>query len=265
MSGLAIDPTGGHHAAMARRRTVFLTGATDGLGLELARLWNARCERLILHGRRPLEELDPALFRSDSYFRADLAAPEPFVGLSRYLDDVGVPRIDLLVHNAAAGYYGPFERQGAESVGELVRVNLEAPLELTQLLLPRLRAAGGRIVFISSIAAALPCPDFGVYAATKAALEGFARSLRVELTGEVGVQVIRPGATRTGMHAKSGATREEVDWERFPPAEKVARGIVKAIDAESASTTIGAGNKLVVAAGRNLAGPLDAIARRHRR
>jgi len=87
----------------------------------------------------------------------------------------------------------------------------------------------GRVIFIGSVAAALPAPDYAVYGATKAALEGFARSLRVELRGRVGVQVIHPGATRTGMHAKAGAPLERMGWTDFPPPERAARQIVRAI------------------------------------
>ncbi len=245
--------------------TILLTGATDGIGLALARIWAGRAERLVLHGRRPIEEMGEALFTPEGYCRADLARAEAPAEVARFLEERGVDRLDLLVHNAGTGYFGDTAEQAGRSIRETVRVNLEAPIELTHRLLPLLRAAGGRVVFVSSIAATMPCAEYAVYAATKAALEGFARSLRIELAGEVDVQVVRPGATRTGMHAKTGVPPGRIDVERFPPAQKVAGEIVRAIDSNRSRTTIGLGNKLLVAAGRNLAVPLDGALRRKER
>jgi short-subunit dehydrogenase len=113
------------------------------------------------------------------------------------------------------------------------------------------------------VAAALPAPDYAVYGASKAALEGFARSLRIELAGRVGVQMIHPGATRTGMHAKIGAPLAQIGWRRFPPAARVAAQIVRAIDGGRPLETIGAANRLLRFAGRQLGGLVDrAIARK---
>jgi len=76
-----------------------------------------------------------------------------------------------------------------------------------------------------------------VYGATKAALEGFARSLREELRGRVGVQIVHPGATRTGMHAKSGMPPDRVNERRFPSPMWTAERIVRAIERNAAVTT----------------------------
>ncbi len=135
-----------------------LTGATDGLGLELARIWRARDERSILHGRRPLAELDRALFDPTNYAQADLAAVEGPERVLAFLDQRALEALDLLVLNAAAGWIGSVEEQSPASIRELVEVDLLAVLGLCHLLLPRIRRARGRIVFISSVAAALPSP-----------------------------------------------------------------------------------------------------------
>ncbi|MEM7306817.1 MAG: SDR family NAD(P)-dependent oxidoreductase [Planctomycetota bacterium] len=245
-------------------RTIFLTGATDGIGLALATLWAQRGERLILHGRRAPEELPAELLDRGSYCQADLADADAAAKAVAHLDERGVDALDLLVHNAGVGYYGEVGAQPSRNIAGLLRVNLEAPLALTHALLPRLERAGGRLVLISSIAAAVPCPDYAVYAASKAALEGFARALRIELKGRVGVQVVRPGPTRTGMHSKIGAPPEKVPAERFPAAPSVAAGIARAIDRGHRRATIGLGNRALGAAGAHLAAPLDALMRRKR-
>ena len=132
-------------------RTILLTGATDGIGLALARVWAARGEHLLLHGRRPPDELPPGLPEMGEYCRADLAEPGSAEEIGAFLDDRSVGELDLLVHNAGGGYYGEVGAQSADSIDTTLRVNLEAPMELTRLLLPRLIEARGAVVFISSI------------------------------------------------------------------------------------------------------------------
>jgi len=143
----------------------------------------------------------------------------------------------------------------------LVAVNLRAPIALTHALLPALWRARGTIAFIGSVAAALPVPEYAVYGATKAALAGFARSLRVELAGQVAVRVIHPGAIRTAMHAKSGMVVGAAAWRRYPPPERVAAQVVRAIEHGPATTALGPANRALRFAGRQGAGIIDALAR----
>lgn len=243
------------------QRTSLITGATDGIGLELARLLQARGERPLLLGRKPLEELalgeHSAVFDAEHYCQADLSREDCAGSVTAFLDRQGIASLDLVVLNAATGWVGPPGDLPGEGIERLVQVNVSSQVALTHALLPRLEAARGQLLFVGSIAAGLPAPEFAVYAATKAALEGFARSLREELRGRVQVQLVRPGATRTGMHAKSGLKREVIDWERFPPAESVARSLLKAVQAGSETLTVGAGNRMLFAAGRYLSTPLD--------
>ncbi|NJL34944.1 MAG: SDR family NAD(P)-dependent oxidoreductase [Chloroflexaceae bacterium] len=157
-------------------------------------------------GRAPAE-LDTNLFTPARYCRADLSQPEQATQtVAAFCHQHALRHIDLLIHNAGIGYYGPLEQQPWPSIEALVAVNLAAPIELTHTLLPYIEQARGRLVFISSVVSVLPAPDYAVYSATKAALDGFARSLRLELRGRVSVQVIHPGATRTAMHAKKWRT-----------------------------------------------------------
>ncbi len=239
-----------------------LTGATDGLGLELARIWRARDERSILHGRRPLAELERWLFDSTNYVQADLAAVEGPERVLAFLDARAVEALDLLVLNAAAGWIGRVEEQSPASIRELVEVDLLSAMRLCHMLLPRIRRTRGRIVFISSVAAALPSPHYAVYAALKAAAEGFFRSLRVELSRSVEVQVIRLGAVRTRMHQKSGVDPAAIGWERFPEPKRVARAIDARIASSPRWSTIGLSNQALCAVGRNLPRLVDRVQER---
>lgn len=235
-----------------QQKIVLITGASDGIGLALARLLRGDGARVVSVGRRPDADVAPEL--RDDYCRVDLAQPFAAALVAEFLGRRGIDGLDLLIHCAGVGSYGPAEAQSPGEIDALLDTNLRAPVALTHALLHTLAAASGRVVFIGSVAAALPTPDYAVYGATKAALEGFARSLRVELRGRVGVQVIHPGATRTGMHAKVGAPLERMGWSRFPSPERVARQIVRAIASGAPVATVGLANRLLRLAGRHLDG-----------
>lgn len=228
-------------------RSILITGATDGLGLELFRLFRRSGDRVFGLGRR-LHDSFPHL-SAENYLQVDLAAPNLAQRFQKAWEDVGSPTFDIVIHNAGVGYLGSLAEQSEMSVRDLVRVNLIAPILITRLLLPELLVSGGKLVFVSSVTASLPTPSFAAYGASKAALEGFARSLKVELAGRVQVQVIRPGATRTGMHQKVGMAKEKTL--RFASPEKVAREMFQAIQGRDSVVTPGLANKFL-----SLLGPL---------
>lgn len=245
---------------MSPHPTILITGATDGIGLALARRYQAQAARLILVGRRPLADLDAAFFNPANYCQVDLADSDCATQLLSWLHENSVATLDLLIHNAGIGYVGAVAAQTPANIQALMAVNLQAPLALTHALLPYVEAARGKLVFISSVAAALPGPNYAVYTATKAALDGFVRNLQIELAAQkraATAQLIHPGPTRTGMHAKSGADPRHMQWEKFPAVEDVAAKIVQAIHTKQRSVTIGFTNRLAYWAGRNLAGPVD--------
>lgn len=239
-------------------RHVLLTGATDGIGLALARLYAADGARLTLVGRRPLTDLDPDLFTPSRYCRADLGHGDAVATICRHLDERAGGPPDLVIHNAGVGWIGDIADQSAASIRALVTVNLWTPIALTRALLASLGPRRGKVVFIGSIAAAIPCPGYAVYAATKAALGGFARSLRVELGNQVAVQVIHPGATRSGMHAKAGG----VSSPRFAAPQRVAAAVKQAIAGSRPVVTIGVANAALSAGGRGPTTLVDVAARR---
>lgn len=247
-------------------QTVLITGATDGIGLELARLYQHRGARLILVGRRRLTELADPLFTSESYCQVDLSQADAAGIVVRWLKEHDLETLDVVVHNAGTGYYGPVEEEPKDNVREIVAVNLRAPVALTYALLLHLRRANGQLVFISSVMTVMPSPDTAVYGATKAAIDGFARNLRIELAdSDVTVQVIHPGGTRTGMHAKAGVPKERIERLSMASPENVARDILTAIDRGEPTAAIGLGNRMLRAAGRYLAGIVDAAMRIWRR
>lgn len=245
-------------ATSGPQRTVLITGATDGIGLELARLYQAEGARLLLVGRRPLDALDDPLLTPESYLHCDLARTDAAACVDAYLLMRGVGSLDLVVHNAAVGRYGPPARQSAADLDTLLAVNLYAPITLTHALLPHLQRAGGKLVFIASVAADLPVAEYATYGASKAALASFARNLRAERPG-VQIQVIYPGATRTAMHAKSGVPAASRSRLRLADPRSVARRIQRAAGRRG-DVTIGLTNRLLRAVGRTF--PLERLLRR---
>lgn len=238
-------------------RTVLITGTTSGLGLELAKLY-APTSRLLLLGRKPLSKLTDKLFHDHAYCQCDLSKPNCAEVVKEWLEIEGISSLDLLLHNAGVGHYGHLSRQTDKSLDELLQTNLYAPIRLTHALVPHLKQAKGKLVFISSVAANLPVAKYSVYGASKAALSGFARSLRLELP-DVKVQTIYPGAIQTEMHSKSGATT--LNTKNFPSAEQVAKKIVRAISGRKREVTIGLENQILRNAGYYFSRVSDFIAR----
>ncbi len=119
--------------------------------------------------------------------------------------------LDALVNNAGIGIGGPLELISAEDMRQQFEVNVFAQIAVTQALLPALRRAGGRIVFVSSIGGRVSMAFTAPYAASKHAIEAFGDALRVELHNS-GVQValVEPGSVATPIWEKGRVEAERV-------------------------------------------------------
>ena len=241
--------------------TVLLTGATSGLGLALARLYASKGTPLVLVGRQPLANLEASLFTPQNYCQADLSQPGSVQVILEFLQNAQIDTLALLIHNAGLGLYGEPAAPSEEEVRKLLEVNLFTPIALTHALMSRTR----KLVFISSVLADVPAPDYAAYSSSKAALDAFARNLRLEARGSPSVQTIHPGAIRTPMHAKSGVPEGTFDTKRFPSAERVAEAVFREVSGHRPDSTIGPSNTLLRFAGRFFAAPLDAFMRAQRR
>lgn len=236
---------------------VLITGSSGGLGRALCAAFAARGADVIAHARQGSDA--PAGF---PVVIADLAGADAADRVMAQLRALGRAP-DIVVHNAAAGWYGAPDALDAERLDELLDVNVWAPIALTQALLPGIRARRGAIAFVSSIAAAVPAPDYAAYAATKAALDGFARNLRIELAGVVDVLSLWPGGIQTSMHARSGVPDALVAGWRLAGPARVAADIAKKVLARRAGA-IGVGPTLLRWAGLQAEDLVDALAPRPR-
>jgi NAD(P)-dependent dehydrogenase (short-subunit alcohol dehydrogenase family) len=117
--------------------------------------------------------------------------------------------VDVLVHSAGSIAFGSFEELSADDLDRQLRVNLRAPVLLTQRLLPAVRRVRGQIVFVNSLAAHRPSAHNAFYAATKRGLTAVADGLRDEVNDE-GVRVVSVYTGRTAtpmqvaMHRREG-------------------------------------------------------------
>ena len=143
-------------------------------------------------------------------------------------------RIDVLINNAAFGFYGSVENTPADVVREIFDLNFEAPLLACQLAIPIMRAQGeGHIINISSVAGRRGLPLSGIYCATKFAMQGISEALRVEMRNSgIQVSIINPAATQTefGANVRYGDVQQKFKhMGHIQPADEVAAAIVRCI------------------------------------
>ncbi len=182
-----------------------ITGASSGIGLELARIFARERSGLVLvaRGQQKLEELAAELRNSGVQVQViakDLAGPEAAEEIQR---EAGP--IDILVNNAGFGSFGEFANTPLTEDLNLMRVNMEALVGLTKLFLPgMIQARSGRILNVASTAAFQPGPLMALYYASKAFVLSFSEAIANELHGTgVTVTVLCPGPTVTDFQRRA--------------------------------------------------------------
>lgn len=136
------------------------------------------------------------------------------------LDDALPDRLDAVVNNAGIVMAGPMETLTTQQWRTQLEVNVIGQLAVTRAVLPRLRTAHGRVVFISSVNGRMSTPLIGAYAASKFALEAAADALRMELSPwRIPVVLIEPAQTDTDMWRTAGSMVDDVDA-ALTPAER---------------------------------------------
>jgi short-subunit dehydrogenase len=213
---------------------VLVTGASAGIGQVAAGKFASKGARVLVHGRDAQRTQQVADEIGGRALIADLASPADRERLAaEALDAFG--HVDVLVNNAGFGYLGPVSDMAVDMIRRLIEVDLLAAVELTRSLLPgMLTHRRGAICFVTSIAGRTGVAGEAVYSATKAGLDTFADSLRVETAGSgVNVSVVVPGVVDTGFFETRGTpyTRSRP---RPIPAETVADAVVRAVERDSA-------------------------------
>ena len=216
---------------------VLLTGASSGIGRELARELAARGARLAISARRRplLDSLADDLMPRPVVIEADLSRRGAAEELARSAE-AELGHVDVLVNNAGGGVGGAVYSVGDRDEGrEAFEINFWSPLALTHALLPGMRQRGrGAVVNVTSGARAMSWPGFGMYAATKSALGQATDTLALELIDSpVHVLEAVPGPIDTAVQ---GETRLIPGIERLigrmplGDAAVMARRIVRALE-----------------------------------
>jgi NAD(P)-dependent dehydrogenase (short-subunit alcohol dehydrogenase family) len=279
--------------------TALVTGASTGIGQATA-MRLARTGWSVLAGVR--DDAAGARLAAEAAERGGAGSVEPIaldVTDARQIADAaarvavrdgsGPGRLDALVNNAGIGVGGPLELIAIDDVRRQLDVNVIGQVAVTQALLPALRAARGRIVFVSSVGGRVAMAFTAPYAASKHAIEAIGDALRVELrTSHVHVALVEPGSVATpiwdkgraeaeGMavpdelRAQYGHIRHAMDatlrstGERGVPPEQVAQTIERALTARRmrARYVVGRDARVMIAVRRLLPDLVfDRVARR---
>ncbi len=200
-------------------RTVLVTGGSRGLGLGIAGTLVGAGYRVIAVARKPTKELISAIAQAKRgkggslhFVAFDLGKIDEIPGLVRKLHQEFGP-LHELVNNAALGRDGALSLMHNSQIEELVRINTLSPMVLTKYVVRTMMSErSGRIVNVASIIGFTGYSGLSVYAATKASMLGFTRSLAREV-GRLGITVnaVAPGFLDTDMtHGLAGAQREQV-------------------------------------------------------
>ena len=231
-----------------RGRIGILTGASRGLGVEIARALAAkgvdlalaaRGEEGLKHTAAHLEQLGVRTITVPT----DVTRTEDLERLvTRTSDELGPP--DLLVNNAGIETIAPFADFDMDRMETIVATNLTAAMKLTRLVLPgMIERRRGHVLNISSASGKTGVPYYSVYGATKHALVGFSWSLRTEVAEHgVGVSVVCPGfVSDAGMYAdRSNNAKPPRSMATVTP-HKVAAAAVRAIEKDKAEVVVARG------------------------
>ncbi len=203
-------------------RVALITGASSGIGLELARLFARDGHDLVLVARRHdrLQALaDELTARHDvqaTVIAADLADPSAPPEVARRVAEARL-EVQFLVNNAGYGLSGEVARTDVATELSMIQVNVVALTHLTKLFIPTMIAEHqGAILNVASTAGFVPGPLMAVYYATKAYVISFSEALAEEVRNAgVTVTVLCPGATRTEFHERAGIELEARPFQRL--------------------------------------------------
>lgn len=190
--------------------TVLITGASSGIGLELARIFAANNFNLILVARREkrLQEIAQELATQNIQVKIiplDLSGFDASRQLFEEVQKRKLP-VNILVNNAGFGLEGPFVETDWEEEDGMIRLNILTLTGLTKYFIPFMLEQGkGKILNVASTAAFLPGPYMSVYYASKAYVVSFSKALAYELKGKnITVSVLCPGPTKTEFQDRAG-------------------------------------------------------------
>jgi short-subunit dehydrogenase len=193
------------------KQTALITGASSGIGLELARIFahDGFCLVLVARNQEKLavlaQELCTMYGSQVTVIPFDLSKPGAAASLVTQLQQQNI-EIDVLVNNAGTQVYARFDKAEVQKLTEMLQVNITALMQLTSLLLPgMIQRRRGKILNLGSTGSFVPGPLNAVYCASKAFVLSFSEAIAAELDGTgVTVTALCPGATKTEFIERHG-------------------------------------------------------------
>ena len=209
--------------------TALITGASGGIGAELARYHAAKGGDLVLvaRGTNALEQLKQELASAHNVkvmvITADLSQPESAQAIYQQTEAAGI-QIDILINNAGFGGHGKFHQRELAKDQAMMQVNMVSLVNLTHLYLQGMVARdSGKILHVASSAAFMPGPLQAVYYATKSFVVSFSQAIAQELADtKVTSTALCPGAVSTGF-VKAGDLEGVSAWDKAATPESVAK------------------------------------------
>ena len=263
-----------YHRAMALptpspTTTALVTGASSGIGAELARELAGRHHGITLVARREsrltalAQELEKTHGVRTEVIALDLTDPTARGGLPATLAERGLT-VEILVNNAGFTTTGPVHRSDRFREMAMIRTDVEAVADLCSLFLPGMVDRGrGAVLNVASTAAFQPLPGQAGYGASKAFVLSYSRSVRAELRGTgVTLTALCPGPVKTEFAESGGFTKEEAEGSlpkfMWLPAADVARIAIEGLEQDKAVVIPGFANRVGAQFGRTM--PQQALA-----
>ncbi len=235
------------------RPLALVTGASGGIGAEIAKVFAARGHDLVLVARsepglQAVAQSATASGATSTIITADLAQPGAGHRLAEEIARRGL-HIDVLVNNAGFADFGEMWKADPAKLDQMILLNVATLTELMHDLIPAMiTKRSGRVMNLASTAAFFPGPLMAVYYATKGYVLSLSEGVNEELRGTgVTVTAVCPGPTESGFQAKAEMEASKlVKNRKIPSAQSVAEAAVKATMAGKPVAVIGFKNKLNV-------------------
>lgn len=212
-------------------KTALITGASNGFGMEFARLFAKDGYNLILVARSTDRMKKLGYELQDEYglekvciITSDLTRPDAPKEIYDQVTEQGID-VDVLVNNAGAGVHGFFFETDLDREKAIIQLNVTTPVELTKLFLKDMKKRNeGKILNLASVVSFMPSPLMAIYGATKAFLLSFTEALANELKEtDITVTALCPGASNTMFFRRAGAAHSRAANGPLSEPEEVAK------------------------------------------
>ncbi|WP_417358922.1 SDR family oxidoreductase [Gallaecimonas pentaromativorans] len=221
-------------------KTILLTGASGGIGQEIAKALATDGHRLLLVARNEdkLKALASSLPGEHLTLGLDLAASTAGSELAERVKELGVT-LDVVINNAGTNQLKTFEQSSWQQIEQQIRLNLLAPMAVAHGLLPSLNS-GAHLINIGSVLGEIGYPGYVAYGAAKGGLKRFSEALGRELQDQnIAVSYLAPRATNTPLNSPNAVALNKALGNKVDSPQVVAKAVQLLIQKPKASMVLG--------------------------